>query len=111
MKYCSHCGNELDDEAYVCPKCGYKAATTGSTSKLATDSKSTIRFIAKIFMIIGCISVGWTLIPLIWCIPMTISYWKACDENRDVSVAFKVCSLLFVNLIAGILMLCDSIED
>lgn len=22
MKYCQHCGNELVDEAIVCPKCG-----------------------------------------------------------------------------------------
>lgn len=22
MKYCSHCGNELLDEAVICPKCG-----------------------------------------------------------------------------------------
>lgn len=24
MKYCTHCGNELLDEAIICPKCGCK---------------------------------------------------------------------------------------
>ena len=24
MKYCSKCGNELLDEAVMCPKCGYQ---------------------------------------------------------------------------------------
>ena len=30
------------------------------------------------------------------------------NEKKPVSVGFKVCTLLFVSLIAGILMLCDS---
>lgn len=34
MKYCSKCGNEVDDEAVICPKCGCaigdnKVAATG----------------------------------------------------------------------------------
>ena len=29
------------------------------------------------------------------------------EENRPVSTGFKVCTLIFVNIIAGILMLCD----
>ncbi len=26
MKYCSHCGNQLLDEAEICPKCGCRVA-------------------------------------------------------------------------------------
>ncbi len=39
---------------------------------------------------------------------MTISYFNHVRDRQPVSVGFKICSLLFVNLIAGILMLCDS---
>ncbi len=109
MKYCSHCGTQIMDEAVVCPHCGCSVAQeTTYTAKPADDGKETIRLIAKIFMVIGCVSgAACFLVPLAWCIPMTVIYWKACDEHRDVSTAFKVCSLLFVNLIAGILMLVD----
>lgn len=39
---------------------------------------------------------------------MTTHYTKAINEGAPVGTAFKVCTLLFVNLIAGILMLCDN---
>lgn len=32
MKYCTHCGAELLDEAVMCPKCGCAVANFGSTS-------------------------------------------------------------------------------
>ena len=38
---------------------------------------------------------------------MTKSYIEKITENRSVGIGFKVCTLLFVNTIAGILMLCD----
>lgn len=101
MKYCSKCGNELLDEAVICPKCGC------SIDEKSSD-KNTIRLIAKIFMLIGCISSAFLyLIPLAWTIPMTVIYWKKVKNGESVSTAFKVCSLIFVSLVAGILMLCD----
>lgn len=48
------------------------------------------------------------LIPLYWCIPMTIIYFKKVKNNEPISVGFKICSLLFVSLIGGVLMLCDN---
>lgn len=108
MKYCKNCGAEVADEAVVCVNCG--CATGNAQPQKHTNSNSeTLRMIAKIFMILGCIaSASAFLIPLCWTIPMTVKYWKACENNQPVSTAFKVCSLLFVSLIAGILMLCDS---
>ena len=35
MKYCSHCGKEVADEAYVCPNCGCKIAQSGSPLSIA----------------------------------------------------------------------------
>ncbi len=62
----------------------------------------------KVFMVIGCIVNAIALIPLVWTIPMTIHYCNAKKNGNPIGIGFKICSLLFVNLIAGILMLCDN---
>ena len=41
---------------------------------------------------------------------MTIKYFRRCQEGNKASIAFGVCTILFVNLLAGIFMLCDRIE-
>ena len=105
MKYCSKCGNELLDDAVICPKCG--CAVEGMRNPETVDNRSGLQTAAKIFMIIGCIAIGWCLIPLAWCIPMTVSYFGKTERGERVSTGFKICTLLFVNMIAGILMLCD----
>lgn len=51
------------------------------------------------------------LIPLIWIIPMTIHYCKMVNIKQNVCLAFKICTLIFVNFIAGILMLCDTSDN
>ena len=60
----------------------------------------------KVFLIIGCIVGGFALIPLAWCIPMTVSVFRTYNKGCDVSTGMKVCTLLFVNVVAGIIMLC-----
>ena len=56
MKYCSKCGNELLDDAVICPKCG--CAVEGMGNPEAVNNRSGLQTAAKIFMIIGCISMG-----------------------------------------------------
>jgi len=74
-----------------------------------TEHKFTgLQLAAFILMIISTVGMGWMLIPLAWCIPMTVSYYNAVKQGRPVSMGLKVCTLLFVNLISGILMLVDS---
>jgi len=109
MKYCAKCGAEIMDEAVVCPKCGC-LVDNGESKKNASSDNSTLKTIAKVFMIVGTISLGFGLIPLAWCIPMTLSYWRKVENHEPVSLAFKICTLIFVNAVAGILMLCDN-ED
>jgi hypothetical protein len=46
------------------------------------------------------------LIPLAWIIPMTVITWKIYKGKSENSVAFGVCTLLFVNMVSGILLLC-----
>ena len=45
-------------------------------------------------------------IPLAWTLPMTINYIKKNKANKPTSLAFKICTLIFANLLVGILMLC-----
>lgn len=99
MKYCSHCGNEMIDEAYVCVKCGCRATN-------ASDTSDIIETVIKVFMIIGCVTYGVALIPLAWCIPMTVSVFRSFREKRPIGIGMKVCTLLFVNIVAGICLLC-----
>ncbi len=63
---------------------------------------------AKILMIVSTVIMGFYIIPLAWCIPMTIAYNNMLKNNQPVSTGFKICTLLFVNTISGILMLCDN---
>ena len=66
----------------------------------------------KVFLIIGCVlSINFFCIPLIWKIPMTIHAFKKLNNNEAMGTGFKVCTLLFVNLIAGIMMFIIKDED
>ena len=105
MKFCSKCGNEIMDEAVICPKCG---CACGDLKKEQPIPPSGLKIAAKVFMVIGTVCMAFLyLIPLCWCLPMTIIYFGRVNRGEKISVAFKVCSLIFVNIIAGILMLCD----
>ena len=50
------------------------------------------------------------LVPLCWSIPMTVVTYRGFQKKTKLSIAFKVCTLIFVNMISGILLLCDQ-ED
>ncbi len=67
-----------------------------------------MKLAAFILCLISTISMGFLLIPLAWCIPMTIKVYKAYKNDEKLSVGFDVCVLLFVSLIGGILLLCDN---
>lgn len=112
MKYCSHCGKELLDEAVVCPGCGCKAPSKEPTIVIDEDDKNVYKLIIKILMIISCIATGLALIPLIWKIPMTMHACRKLKNNEPMGVGFKVCVLIFVSRVAGImLLLMDEIND
>ena len=73
----------------------------------------------KVFMVIGCVScalgsllIGFTiasligsLITLAWTVPMTVHVFRKLDKGEPIGLAFKICTLIFVNIIAGILLL------
>ena len=137
MKFCRHCGKELIDEAVFCPQCGkstdeYAPAEESYVSPVASSAPSPVaaapvneivseqesnepkpisglKKAAKALMIVGTIvtSLCCYIIPLAWCLPMTLSYCKKIKNGEPISTKFKVCSLIFVSTVAGILMLCD----
>ncbi len=144
MKYCTHCGHEVNDEAEICVNCGCRVK-----QKSNSNTGNTLGTVAKVFMIITCASyalvglmfliIGFPLmigaisappvdsvggvifgvgffvifiyaiiflIPLAWCIPMTVSVCRKLKNGEPISTALKVCTMLFVSLIAGIMLLC-----
>ncbi len=107
MKYCEGCGTEMEDDASFCPQCGQQT-TENSTiaTKQKTQQNDALGVVALVFMIIGTVCMAFALIPLIWCIPMTIYLNNKLKSGEPIGVGFKVCTLLFVSLIAGILLLC-----
>lgn len=153
MKYCSHCGAQIDDKAVICIKCGCACTATPVESD-KNETNQVLGTIAMILMIISCgtlllsaicvpitmaisktvvwyqilemdqtgtvdlnqfnavytivtiISFFLCLLPLAWRIPMTVSVSQKTRKQQPVSVGMKVCTLIFVNLIAGILLLC-----
>lgn len=105
MKYCSHCGNELHEEAVICVKCGCSVEKPLPAAK-SLRKDDTLATVIKVFLIISCIAQGWLIIPLAWCIPMTISIFKKLNNSEPIGTGFKVCTLIFVSVVSGICLLC-----
>lgn len=61
---------------------------------------------AKVFIIIGMVAGFWTILPLIF---GGIALSKM--SKNELTTGWKVCVLLFVNIIAGILLLCMNDEQ
>lgn len=106
MKFCSKCGKEVHEEALICPNCGCSLKT--ENKKISNAGNDGLAVAAKIFLILGCVAQGWLLLPLAWCLPITISICNRMKAGEPVGTGLKVCSLLFVNIIGGILLLCRS---
>lgn len=106
MKYCVYCGAEIHDEAVVCVKCGRAVKRDKIAAISSTSSDDTVSTVAKIFLVFGCISQGWLLIPLSWCLPITISIFSCMKQQKPIDTGLKICALIFVSFIAGICLLC-----
>ena len=132
--YCKNCGSELTDGAEFCSNCGtkvtetYQSSTISNTTTTDLNKKTGLHIGAFVFMVISIFSVcgsaltiwasniylentGYmmfsTLVSLAWIIPMTIKVYRA-KSTTELTMGFKICTLLFVNVIAGILLICDS---
>ncbi len=76
-----------------------------TNTNVQPKKRSTMQTLALVFMILGTVGIGWMLVPLAWCIPMTVSYAKKTKNGEHVGVGFKVASLILVSMLGGIFML------
>lgn len=125
MKKCIKCGAEFE-EGRFCPVCGADQENTtntnsdnnvnnsGNYANMSNSSSANnagtftgLQSVAFVFMILSTVLGIIAIFPLCWMIPMTVHYYRACRDRLPIGIAFKVCSLLFVSLVAGILMLVD----
>lgn len=83
--------------------------TTSSTAMSSTDE--TLRLIAFILSIVTTVALGILIIPLAWMIPMTVHMWGIYKGKNQNTIAFGVCTLIFCNVIAGILLLCSKKDN
>lgn len=89
----------------------YQAASAQPTLYPMTDTDRTLRLIAFILNLLVILSVCWIIIPLAWTIPMTVHSWGIYKGKKPNTVAFGVCTLLFMGIISGILLLCSHKDD
>lgn len=109
---CRNCGKEIPNNSHFCPECGNEVNTSSpatftpaSTSNSKEEVNAGLDIAIKIFMIIVCILLASCIIPFCWCIPMTVSAFKSIDNHKKIGTGMSICTLLFVSVIAGILML------
>lgn len=76
-----------------------------------TKQDETLRLINFILCILSCIAICWAVIPLAWAIPMTVHSWGIYKGTKPNTTAFGVCTLIFVNIIGGILLLISNKDD
>ena len=69
-----------------------------------------MKTVAKVFIIIGMIFQFYLIFPLILGV-IALKKLNAAQKADDISTGWKVVILLFVNIIAGILMLCLKDSD
>ena len=82
-----------------------------TSAPTTTDNDTTLRLVAFIFCLVSTISVGWTLIPLAWMIPMTVISYGIYKGTKKNTVAFGVCTLIFVSVVSGILLLVSKKDE
>jgi hypothetical protein len=70
-----------------------------------SQKDSTLRLINFIFCVITTVCSFWLILPLAWMIPMTVHSWGIYKGTKPNTVAFGVCTLIFVSRVGGILLL------
>ena len=68
MKFCSKCGNELLDEAVMCPKCGCPVNEKNSLKKQNNDS---LRKVVGVILILISLTI---IIGLIYTVASALAY-------------------------------------
>ena len=93
----------MHEKAVICVQCGRSAEPARRSPAAQNHSLITV---IKIFLIIACISQGWLILPLLWCIPMTVHVFSRLNRGQPVGVGMKIAVLLLLNMVSGICLLC-----
>lgn len=80
-------------------------ATADEATYTMTETDRTLRLIAFILNVVSCCIAAFAVIPLAWMIPMTVHSWGIYKGKKANTVVFGVCTLIFLDLISGILLL------
>lgn len=91
-------------QPYAQPQPSYAPASSAAAYPM-TSQDETLRLINFILCVISCVVTSWMLIPLAWMIPMTVHSWGIYKGTKPNTTAFGVCTLIFTNVIGGILLL------
>lgn len=121
---CPHCGRVVNEKKLT--KTVNPTNNEETTAINQPSSEGGLVITAKVFMILGCVlnvisimnnltayeiesgtAFLIALISLAWTIPMTVIYFRNIKNHQKTGTGFKICTLLFVSLVSGILMLCD----
>ena len=70
-----------------------------------TESDKTLYLIAFIINVVTCVGLCWLIIPLAWLIPMTVYTWGIYQGKKPNTTTFGVCTLIFCDIVSGILLL------
>lgn len=87
--FCTHCGAEINDDAFVCVKCGCRVDQKLPAAQANAQRDDTMVTVIKVFLILGCIAEGWLLIPLAWCIPMTVKIFNCLKTGTPISTGMR----------------------
>ena len=90
MKYCSHCDNQLADEAVICPQCG--CAAGGAVQNKSESNSDVIAILGFVFSFITAL-VGLVL--------SVIAYKSAVAENNKRNKNFAVAGIVISSVSLG----------
>lgn len=121
-KFCTRCGVPLIGNGAACtsahaypqqqPQPYSPYTQPGAALPRSVETDRTLRLIAFIFNIVSCVIIGmagFVAFPfffiLAWAVPMTVHSWGIYQGEKDNTMAFGVCDLIFVNVVSGVLLL------
>ena len=90
MKYCSKCGNELFDEAVICPKCGCSTGAMPSSNQNVDE---------RVY-VLGCVAAA--IIPIVGIIGWLVNRTRRPNHAKAMGItgliAWIVWFLIFVGM-------------
>ena len=82
----------------------------GSYAYPLSEQDKMLRLINFILCVVTTVLTCWTIISLAWMVPMTVHSWGIYKGTKPNTTAFGVCTLIFITLIGGILLLVSKKE-